>query len=246
MSGERLLPSIEQSAVQNGLLAALPPAAFTRLAPHLQPVELRLRQILNATDQPIEHAYFVESGLTSMIALLEEGGSVEVGIVGREGVVGLPLVLGDDRADKDAMVQLAGSALRLPAAVLCRAFDETDSLRDLLLRYMQAFHVQVSQTAACNGRHVLEERLARWLLMTHDRAGGDAFLITQEFLADMLGVRRAGVTVAAGILQRAGVIRYGHGRLAVLDRAGLEAASCECYGVARRRFERLLGRGAGK
>ena len=239
------MAQVEQSAVRNGILAALPPAAFARLAPHLRPIDLRLRQVLTITDQPIEAVHFLESGMVSMLALLEGGISLEVGVIGREGMVGLPFVLGDDRSDKEGVVQLAGTALRLPASILSDVLKEPDTLQGLLLRYMQAFHAQVAQTAACNARHVLEERLARWLLMTHDCAKDDDFPITQEFLSNMLGVRRAGVTVAAGILQRAGIIRHTHGRLAVLDRTALEAASCECYGVVRRRFERLLGRPVG-
>jgi CRP-like cAMP-binding protein len=144
------------------------------------------------------------------------------------------------------MVQVPGAALSLPAAILVEALDRTPALKALLLRYMQAFHVQVAQTAACNGCHPVEERLARWLLMTHDRVGSDTFPMTQEFIATMLGVRRAGVSVTAGILQRTGVITYKHGHIAVLDRPGLESTSCECYGTVRRQFERLLGIVAGE
>src|SRR3954449_9344061 len=231
-----------QSAVRNWLLAALPPDDFAALAPALQPVDLDFRQTLHRPDhRPIEAAYFVEGGMVSMLAPLEEGQTMEVGIIGREGLVGLPVVLGADSATTEALVQMRGDALRVPAAELRDAFGRSAALRAVLLRYAQAAHAQVAQTAACNGQHAVAERFARWMLMAHDRAGGDEFPMTQEFAAMMLGVRRAGVSVAAGILQKAGAIDYGYGRVAVLDRAGLEAAACECYGTVRRQYERLLG-----
>ena len=235
-----------QSAVRNRLLAALPPDDFAALAPDLQPVELDFRQVLHRPDRPIEAAYFVEGGMVSMLAPLEEGQTVEVGLIGREGLVGLPVVLGAESATTEALVQMEGDALRVPAAELREAFGRSAALRAVLLRYAQAAHAQVAQTAACNGQHAVAERFARWLLMAHDRAGGDEFPMTQEFAAMMLGVRRAGVSVAAGTLQKAGVIDYGYGRVAVLDRAGLEAAACECYGTVRRQYERLLDVHAGE
>ena len=232
---------ISQPNVRNRLLAALPPDDFALLAPALRPVDLELRQVLHEPGQPIAAVHFPEGGMVSMIAALEDGAMQEVGLIGREGVVGLAVVLGADSSPLEALVQAPGPALRMPAAGLKAAFERSPTLRAALLRYMQAFHLQVTRTAACNGRHALEERLARWLLMAHDRADGDRFPMTQEFIAMMLGVRRAGVSVAAGILQRAGVIGYARGCVTVLDRPGLEAASCGCYGTARRQFERLLG-----
>jgi CRP-like cAMP-binding protein len=237
---------LRQATVRNQLLAALPPDEFALLAGSLRPLDLDLRQALHEPDRPIELVHFVESGMVSMVAPLEEGQLVEVGLVGREGMVGLPVVLGAESGSVEAMVQMAGSALSLPAAALAEALDHGAALRALLLRYAQAFHVQVAQTAACNGRHPVEERLARWLLMAHDRAGRPSFPMTQEFISTMLGVRRAGVSVAAGLLQRTGVIAYRHGHLAVLDRPGLERTSCECYGAVRRHFERLLDAPAGE
>jgi CRP-like cAMP-binding protein len=237
---------LQQAAVRNRLLAALPPDDFAALAPALRPVDLDFKQVLHRPDRPIEAAYFVEAGMVSMLAPLEEGQTVEVGIVGREGVVGLPLVLGAESATTEALVQMQGAALRVPAPELRAAFARGAALRAVLLRYAQAHHAQVAQTAACNGQHAVAERFARWLLMAHDRAGGDEFPMTHEFAAMMLGVRRAGVSVAAGTLQKAGVVDYGYGRVAVLDRAGLEAASCECYGTVRRQYERLLGVDAGE
>jgi CRP-like cAMP-binding protein len=243
--GKRMSP-IQQSAVRNDLLAALPPDDFARLVPSLQPVRLDLKQVLHEPERPIEAAYFPESGMVSLVARLEDGAAQEVGIVGREGVVGLAVALGAESVGTEALVQADGAALRIDVDELRAAFERSAALRALLLRYAQALHAQVSQTAACNGRHVVDERLARWLLMAHDRADGDEFPMTQEFMAMMLGVRRAGVSVAAGVLQKAGVIGHAYGRMTVLDRAGLEAASCECYGAVRRQFERLLGLPAGE
>ena len=173
-----------------------------------------------------------------MLAYLEDGDAAEVGLVGRERMVGLPLLLG---GDLEAMVQCPGCALRMDAAAFRDALERVPALRTLLLRYALVHHGQVARTAACNGRHHIDQRLARWLLMAHDRARTDEFPMTHEFLAMMLGVRRAGITVAAGQLQRAGFIRYERGCVEVTDRPGLESASCECYGVVRRAQERLLG-----
>jgi CRP-like cAMP-binding protein len=237
---------IEQSAVRNRLLAALPPDAFAELAPALDPVELAFGQTLHEPGQAIRAVHFPEGGMVSMIAPLEDGHSVEVGIVGREGLVGLPVLLGADRTSTEAMVQMEGAALHIGAAELRAAFERSATLRSLLLRYAQAFHAQVAQTAACNGRHPVHARLARWLLMAHDRAGADEFPATHEFLSMMLGTGRPGVSVAAAVLQKAGAIGYTHGRMRVLDRAGLEAASCECYGTVREQFEYLLGVPAGE
>lgn len=235
------MASVEQSAVRNHLLSLLPSDDFLRLAGALRPVDLVLRQVLHQPDQPIAAVYFMEAGTASMIAPLGNGDALEVGMVGREGLVGLPVVLGTDVAVTEALIQVPGAALRLPATALKEALAGSPALKALLLRYVQAFHAQVTQTAACNGRHVLEERLARWLLMTHDRADGDVLPMTQEFLSIMLGVRRAGVSVAAGILQKAGVIDYAQGRITVVDRLGLEGAACECYGAVRRHYARTVG-----
>ena len=243
-SGERM-PQVEQSTVRNHLLAALAAGDFALLAPALRRVDLDLMQVLHEPERPVEAVYFPESGMVSMLAPLDEGLLLEVGIAGREGLVGLAVVLGGGSPATEAMVQAPGTALRVGAVALREALHDGPALRASLLRYVQAFLTQVAQTAACNARHGLEERFARWLLMAHDRAEGDEFPMTQEFAAMMLGVRRAGVSVAAGALQRAGVIGYERGSVAVLDRAGLEAASCACYGAARRQFERLLGAAAG-
>jgi CRP-like cAMP-binding protein len=226
---------------RNRLLAGLPDAEWQRLSPRLQPVELPVKRELMRPGEPIAAAYFVESGSVSMIADLEDGARVEVGLVGFEGMVGLPLALGTREASLEAMVQVPGAALRLPAAQFDAALAEAPALHPRLLRYVNSFHAQVSQTAACNGRHKLEQRLARWLLMTHDRAGSDTFTMTQEFMSTMLGVQRPSVNIAVGILNKAGLIRHERGRLHVLDREGLENAACECYRITRQRFAWLEG-----
>jgi len=231
---------IEPSAVRNQLLAALPPVDFGRLAASLTPVDLPFKHFLSEAGQPMDAAYFIETGMVSYLASLEGGEAIEVGIIGSEGMVGLPLAFGIDRTPTAALIQLEGTALRVTAAALRQAFSESEVLRNRMMHFMQALHAQVAQTAACNSRHLLEERLARWLLMAHDRAGGDRFPMTHDFMGMMLGVRRSGVTVAAGILKKAGVIDYGNGEMAVLDRQGLEAASCECYGVVQRQIVQLL------
>lgn len=228
---------------RNRLLAALPPAELNRLRPRLEAVELPLRAVLLAPGEPILAVHFPERGLTSNLITLRGGDTTEVGLIGREGMIGLPLLYGVDRALHEAMVQVPGIALRLDAGAFREALGEGTALRALLLRYALAFHAQVAQTAACNGRHQIEPRLARWVLMAHDRADGDEFPMTHEFLSMMLGVRRAGVSVAASALQKAGLIRYGNGRMAVTDRPGLEAAACECYGAIRRGYDALLGPG---
>ncbi|MFC7543658.1 Crp/Fnr family transcriptional regulator [Siccirubricoccus deserti] len=204
-------------------------------------MELPLRRVLLGADQEIDAVYFPETCMISMIAALDGGDAAEVGLVGREGMVGIPLLLGSDRSPTEAMCQGSGIALRLSTSAFREEMDRSLVLRTTLLRYAQAFLEQVTQTAACNGRHLLEQRLARWMLMAHDRAEGDAFQMTHEFLAMMLGVRRAGISVAAGTLQKAGLIRYERGRMLIADRPGLEHASCECYGVVRRAYDRLVG-----
>jgi CRP-like cAMP-binding protein len=235
------MPQIQQAAVRNRLLAALPPDAFAALAPALRPVALDLKRTLHLPGRPIGAVHFPESGVVSLLAPLAGGELLEVGVVGREGLVGLPVLLGEDSSTTEALVQAPGTAWRVRAADMRRALERGAALRALLLRYVQAFHAQVAQTAACNARHPLEERFARWLLLAHDRAEGDAFPMTHEFAAMMLGVRRPGVSVAAAALQKAGAIAYAHGRVAVLDRAGLEAAACGCYGTVRGQFDRLHG-----
>jgi CRP-like cAMP-binding protein len=225
--------------VRNRLPRLLPPEVLVRLLPRMRPISLKIREGLLAPDTTIQAVYFVESGWVSLVASLEDGAQAE--LTGREGMVGLPLVIGIDTPFVEAFLQADGSALSMEAGAFRNAMQEEPDLRDLLFRYLEAMHSQTTQTAACNGRHDLEQRLARWLLMAHDRADGDEFQITQDFLALMLCVYRPSVSVAVRTLQRAGMIRSRRGRMTVLDRGALEETTCDCYRVVKRRFDRLLG-----
>ncbi len=228
--------------IPNLLLASLPGETLARLRPHLEPLDLPLRKFLFELGDPLDHVYFNDRGMTSLLIRLEDGAMLEIGVVGKEGAVGLGALLGVERAQHTAMIQMPGRGVRIRADTLRDEMRQDLEALIRLLRYTQALSAQVSQTAACNVHHDLQERLARWLLMAHDRADGDELPLTHEFLSMMLGVRRAGVTVAANVLQRTGAIAYGRrGRVTVLDRGRLEAASCECHGMVRRQFEQLLG-----
>jgi CRP-like cAMP-binding protein len=233
--------SSESPTPRNRLLSALPPEALARLLPRLEPVERPLRKILHEVGVPITEVYFPETGWVSLLAYLEDGDAAEVGLAGREGFVGLPVLLGADHDDLEAMVQAPGTALRMEVGAFRDLLERIPAFRALLLRYALVHHGQVARTAACNGRHHTDQRLARWLLMAHDRARTDEFPMTHEFLSMMLGIRRAGITVAAGQLQKAGFITYDRGCIQVTDRPGLESAACECYGVARRARDSLIG-----
>jgi CRP-like cAMP-binding protein len=235
------MSDIAQSSVCNQLLARLSTEDFAWIIPHARRADMPFRATLHAAGEPIVSAIFPEHGYASMLATLEDGDAAEVGMIGPEGVIGLPLVFGTDRSSVEAMVQGGGSAIQVPAEIFQRMLDERPTARAQILRYAMAFNVQVTMTAACNGRHLVEQRLARWLLMAHDRTDGDEFAMTHEFLSTMLAVRRAGITVAAGGLQRAGHIRYEQGRIRVIDRSGLESAACECHAIVKREFDRLLG-----
>ncbi len=228
------------SQVVNRLLGTLSDAEYQRLVPHLEHVSLPLKQVLHKAGESIEYVYFPQGTMVSLISTLEEGSMVEVGLVGNEGVVGIPAALGDNIATTTAMVQLAGSSLRMEASLLKTEFGRGGSLQSLLLRYTQALYALASQNAACNRLHQLEERLARWLLLVCDRVESNELPLTHEFISKMLGVRRAGVTEAANSLQQAGVIRYTRGRITILNREELEAASCSCYGIIKGEFARLL------
>ena len=231
------------STIRNRLLRRLPPGELERLGPQLEWVPLTLHLPFITTDKPVGHVHFIETGTVSMITVLEDGQQIEVGLVGPEGFVGLPVLLGAPTSPLEGLVQVQGGALRMPAEAFRDALRELPALLGLLLRYVDAFHFQVTQSAACNGRHPIEQRLARWMLMAQDRSEADAFPMTQEFLSHMLGVQRPGVTLAVGALRRAGLIQHERGRMQVLDRAGLEQASCECYAAVQRRFAWLTGPG---
>jgi CRP-like cAMP-binding protein len=233
-----------QGAEQNRLLKAVPAETYERLRPHLEPIQLATGQVLWEPDAPIRSVYFPRTCVTSLIVLLAEESPVESATVGREGMLGVPVALGAESTSARALAQVPGEAARIPAAAFREAMAQDDALTGLMLRYAQALLEQTSQSVACNRRHAMEERCARWLLMTHDRVGADQFPLTHDFLAFMLGVRRASVTVAAGMLQQAGLIRYSRGKVTILDRARLEEASCECYRVVKAHAERLLGKGS--
>ena len=226
--------------ISNRLLRALTAEDLDRLRPHLEAVPLPHKRTLSEPDAPIDDVYFLEEGMVSLVQPLENGVMIEVGMIGNEGFAGVPVLLGADRSPLEAMVQIPGSALRMPASVFREEVGRRPALSKVLLRYVQALHIQVSLTAACNGRHTLPERLARWLLTAHDRSKSDQMPLSHEFLSMMLGVRRAGVTVALGTLKAAALIRNTHGQVTVVDRPGLEAASCECYRTVRNEFARLL------
>ncbi len=228
--------AVELPVVRSRLLNLLPPEELARLLPRLERFEVKARTVLMQADAPIKAVIFPERGVVSMINMLEDGTQIEVGVVGSEGFLGMPLLLGVPTSPLEAMVQASGRMLRLPAAALPQALLDAPSLNGLLLRYLDAFQVQVAQSVACNSRHQIEQRLARWLLMTHDRVEGDWFEMTQGFLSTLLGVRRPGVTIAVGMLQRAGLVEHRRGQIRVADRAGLEAASCECYLQVQKRL----------
>ena len=230
------------AVVHNQLLASLPANMLRQLLPNFSRIVLPSRQGLYRPDMPIEAAYFPESGMISLVANLQDGMQAEVGVIGREGLLGASLLSGVDTPFVEAMVQVPGTALRMGAKEFRQELEGNAPLRMLVLRYNEAFQAQVMQIAACNGRHGLEQRLARWLLMAHDRRAGDELRLTQDLMAMMLGVHRPSVTVAARSLQRAGLIRYAAGRITVLDRPGLETASCECYAAVQRRFKACFAR----
>jgi CRP-like cAMP-binding protein len=226
--------------VANRLLRALSPDDLDPLRAHLETVPLAHKQTLSSPGTSIDHVYFPEEGMVSLVQPLDDGITIEVGMIGNEGLVGTPVLLGADSSPLEAMVQIPGSALRMSVTAFREEVGRRTGLLGVLLRYVQALHVQVSLTAACNGRHAVPERLARWLLTAHDRSPNDQLPLSHEFLSQMLGVRRAGVTVALGTLKTAGLIRNSHARVHILDRSGLEAASCDCYSTVRDEYARLL------
>jgi len=211
-----------------------------RLRPHLLPVDLERSKTLHDVGQPIETVYFLEQGVCSIVSTMRDGSSVEVGVVGRDGFIGIPAILGTGHSLNRSFIQLPGSGYSIRAKVLQeQCFEGTGELRLSLLRAIQGLLVQTAQTAACNRVHQIEERLSRWLLMCYDRVQTDYLSITHEFLAIMLGTRRSTVSVAAGILQKAGFIEYSHGHVKIINRSGLEEAACECYSVVREEYIRL-------
>jgi CRP-like cAMP-binding protein len=229
-----------QNPNQNHLLAALPKAEFERLAPHLEPVEMLLGEVLYESGGLLQHVYFPTTAIVSLHYVMENGSSSEIAGVGNEGVLGISLFMGGNTTPSRAVVQTGGQGYRLKAPLMAQEFNRGGLMQQLLLRYTQALITQMSQTAACNRHHSLVQQLCRWLLLTLDRMPTNELIMTQELVANMLGVRREGVTEAAGKLQQAGVIRYRRGHITVLDRSGLESQVCECYEVVKKEFARLL------
>lgn len=231
---------IQQEAVRNHILASLPADEFRQLSPLLTAVTLEGGQVLYGAEEPVRHIYFITQGLLSLVSTLEDGTSIEVSAVGREGLVDLTALLGAEASTHQAMMQVGGGALRMRVAEARETFQRLPHFRDRLLRYTRLMLTLISQTAVCNTLHTVEERLARWLLVCGRRLEADTLPLTHEFLSHMLGVRRSGVTVASGILQRAGLIRHSRGQLTILDAEGLRDASCECVKILTEEYEDFL------
>lgn len=227
---------------QNDLLAALPEPVRQRLYPHLQPAHMPLGDVLYESGSQLHDVYFPTTSIVSLLYVMEDGSSAEIAVVGKEGILGIALFMGGETTPSRAIVQSAGQGLRLKAQLLKDEFNRAGPLMHLLLRYTQALITQMSQTAVCNRHHTVHQQLCRWLLMSLDRLPSHELTMTQELIANMLGVRREGVTEAAGKLQRAGLIIYNRGHIIVVDRPGLEAQACECYQVVKKEFDRLLPR----
>ncbi len=226
--------------IENRLLAALPVEEYERLLPHLEHISFSLGEVVYESGEPLDYIYFPGNAIVSLLYTMENGSSAEMGLVGNDGVLGIALFMGGDTMPNRAVVQSAGIAIRMKAKILREEFVRGGKFQQLLLRYTQALITQISQTAVCNRLHSVEQQLCRWLLLSHDRVRADELVMTQELIADMLGVRREGVTVAAGRLQDVGAISYVRGHIKILDRRKLEATACECYQVVRDEFDRLL------
>lgn len=233
--------SRSKNGFKNRVLRRLPPPLLRRLRKHLKEVTLAQRDPLDEPNKPIRYVYFPETAMLSLSTVLQDGTETEVGSIGYEGFLGLPVFLGAKKSSRRAYCQMPGTALRLPAAVLLKETRRGGPLSEALHRYALALFTQLAQLATCNRRHSIEQRCCCWLLLTHDRVEGDQFCVTHEFLSQILSARRSGVTVIAGTLQRAGLISYQRGQITILDRKGLEKAACECYAIVRREFDRLLG-----
>ncbi|MBC8164720.1 MAG: Crp/Fnr family transcriptional regulator [Bryobacteraceae bacterium] len=235
------IPATLQSLSGSGLLAALPLAEQERLLPELHCVTLALGERIYESSGALDYMYFPTSCIVSLVYTMESGVTAEMGLVGKEGAVGLALFMGGETVPNRAVVQLGGKAIRMRAKALQEEFKRGGALQRGLLRYTQALITQISQTAVCNRLHSVEQRLCRWLLLCHDRAESSELRMTHEFIADMLGGRRQSITIAAGRLQSAGLIHYSRGNITILDRQGLEAITCECSRVVKAEFNRLLG-----
>lgn len=236
----KLLEADAREPKGNQLLAALPDAELQRWMPHLECMELPLGQSLYESGTTLSHAYFLTTAIVSLLYVTEDGSSAEIAVVGNDGIVGIPLFMGGGSTPSRGVVQSAGYGFRLRAQALMQEFNASGPVMHLLLRYTQALITQMTQTAVCNRHHSLDQQLCRWLLLSLDRLQGSELIMTQELIANMLGVRREGVTEAAVKLQKAGLIRYARGHITVLNRQGLEQRSCECYAVVKKEYDRLL------
>lgn len=235
------MPSRLNEPCPNRLLAALPAEEYERLRPNLRPVSFALGEVVYEFGGQLDYVFFPTTSIISLLYTMQNGSSAEMGLTGNDGVVGIALFMGGGTMPNRAVVQSAGDALRMKAKVLQDEFALGGTFQQLLLRYTQALITQISQTAVCNRLHSVEQQLCRWLMLSHDRVQADELIMTQELIADMLGVRREGVTVAAGHLQDIGAISYVRGRIQILDRQKLEETVCECYRVVKDEFDRLLG-----
>lgn len=224
----------------NNLISVLPPADFERWRPHLEPVDMPLGRVMYESGRTLSHVYFPTTAIVSLLYVMENGSSAEIAVVGQEGIVGISLFMGGESTTSRAVVQSAGTGFRMRAQVIKDEFNRSGPVMHLLLRYTQALITQMAQTAVCNRHHSLDQQLCRWLLLSLDRLSGSELVMTQELIANMLGVRREGVTEAALKLQRMNLIRYARGHITVLDRPGLEARTCECYAVVKKEYDRLL------
>ncbi len=232
--------AVHSSPRSNHLLAALPEAEFARWSPHFEATDMPLGQVLYESGSSQSHVYFPTTSIVSLLYVMENGASAEIAVVGNEGIVGISLFMGGETTPSRAVVQSGGRGYRLRAAQMKDEFSRGGPVLHLLLRYTQALITQMAQTAVCNRHHSLDQQLCRWLLLSMDRLQGRELVMTQSLIANMLGVRREGVTEGATKLQKAGLIRYTRGRITILDRAGLEERTCECYAVVKREYERLL------
>ena len=224
----------------NKILAALPLAQYKRIASQLKQVNLKSGDILSEPQEEVDLIYFPQTAMISLVSIMMDGSTTEIGLVGNEGMIGIPAILGGKSTISRSIVQISGLALKIPAEIMVREFHRGEKFQQLTLLYVQAMLTQVSQSAACNRQHKIEERLARWLLSVHDCVLKNEIPLTQEFIANMLGIRRSGVTVAAGILQQAGIIHHSRGKITILDQSGLEDTACECYRIVQNEFLRLL------
>lgn len=232
--------AVHNNPLENQLLAALPHEDWLRWQPELERVELSLGDVLYESGVTMRYVCFPTTAIVSLLYVLEDGDSAEIAVVGNEGVVGISLFMGGESTPSRAVVQSAGYGYRLPSRILKADFERSSAIMHMLLRYTQALITQMAQTAVCNRHHSLDQQLCRWLLLSLDRLHGNKLVMTQELIANMLGVRREGVTEAALKLQRAGLISYARGHIQVLDRPGLESRTCECYGVVKKEYDRLL------